>query len=188
MKHGWTCALTSWSKKRQQAEKRALRRRKLADSNLLSLMKTPVPARSSSSSLVEEGMVEKRPMLIQAPTGLGKTVGVLYPVLKEALSRGQRVVYVTPKNSQHLVAEDAVDRFKESGSRIKSLTITAKSKICFQNEPLCDPDFCEYAKDHYTKVAEQGILDILARKRKLKARVFRDLGAEHTGLPFRTAA
>ena len=85
-------------------------------------------------------------MLIQAPTGLGKTVGVLYPVLKEALSRGQRVVYVTPKNSQHLVAEDAVGRFQDTGSKIKSLTITAKSKICFQNEPLCDPAFCEYAR------------------------------------------
>ena len=170
-------------KEAEKAEKRALRRRKLA-----SALSFPYESlRHGQDKLmraIEEGMSEKRPMLIQAPTGLGKTIGVLYPVLKQALHRGQRVVYVTPKNSQHLVAEDAVDRFKESGSKIKSLTITAKGKICFQNEPLCDPAFCEYAKDYYTKVAKQGILDILAKKRKLKARVFRDLGEEHRVCPF----
>ncbi len=170
-------------KEAAQAEKRALRRRKLAAA-ISFPYENLRQGQSELIRLVEEGMAETRPMLIQAPTGLGKTIGVLYPVLKQALSRGQRVVYVTPKNSQHLVAEDAVDRFKKSGSRIKSLTITAKSKICFQNEPLCDPAFCEYAKDHYTKVAAEGILDILAKKRKLTARVFRDLGAEHAVCPF----
>jgi DNA excision repair protein ERCC-2 len=133
---------------------------------------------------IEQGMREQRPMLIQAPTGLGKTAGVLYPVLKEALGRGQRVVYITPKNSQHLVAEDTAGRFQESGSKIKSLTITAKSKICFKNEPLCDPAYCEYARDYYTKVREQGLLDVLAKKRKLKSRTFRELGDEHEVCPF----
>ena len=123
-------------------------------------------------------------MLIQAPTGLGKTVGVLYPVLKEALSRGQKVVYVTPKNSQHSVAEDAVMRFQEAGSRLKFLTITAKNKICFKNEPLCNPEFCEYARDYYAKVYNHGIHDILAKKRKLKARTFRNLGEEYQVCPF----
>jgi DNA excision repair protein ERCC-2 len=133
---------------------------------------------------IEEGMHEGRPMLIQAPTGLGKTVGVLYPVLKEALRRGQRVVYVAPKNSQHAVAEDAVSRFQEAGSAVKSLTITAKGKICFKNEPLCNPDYCEYARDYYAKVYDHGILAILARKRGLKARTFRDLGEQYRVCPF----
>ncbi len=133
---------------------------------------------------IEQGMQDGSPMLIQAPTGLGKTVGVLYPVLKEALSRGQKVVYVTPKNSQHAVAEDAVMRFFDAGAKLKSLTISAKSRICFKNEPLCNPDYCEYARDYYAKVFEHGILDMLAKKRKLKARVFRELGEEYQVCPF----
>jgi DNA excision repair protein ERCC-2 len=133
---------------------------------------------------IEEWMAEERLMLIQAPTGLGKTVGVLYPMLKEALRRGQKVVYVTPKNSQHSVAENAVSRFQEAGSPVKSLSITAKSKICFKNEPLCNPDYCEYARDYYAKVYDHGILDILARKRKLKVRTFRDLGEQYRLCPF----
>ena len=133
---------------------------------------------------IEAGMAAGGPLLLQAPTGLGKTVGVLYPVLKEALGRGQRVVYVTPKNSQHAVAEDAVARFQGTGARVKSLSITAKAKLCFKNEPLCTPDYCEYARDYYAKLQAHGLADILAKKRSLKARLFRELGETFQVCPF----
>ena len=165
------------------AEKRAARRRKIAASFAFPF-ENPRPGQIELMQTIEQIMVDKQPMLIQAPTGLGKTVGVLYPVLKEALSRGQRVVYVTPKNSQHSVAEDAVIRFQETGAKLKSLSITAKSKICFKNEPLCNPDYCEYALNYYGKVHEQGILGLLAKKRKLKARTFRVLGEHYQVCPF----
>ena len=167
----------------QQAEKRAQRRRKIAG-HFLFPFDHPRPSQLEIVQTVEQGMREGRPLLIQAPTGLGKTVGVLYPALKEALGRGQKAVYVTPKNSQHRVAEDAVERFRRAGAKVKSLTITAKGKICFKNEPLCDPGYCEFARDYYAKVQDKGILDKLAKKRKLTARVFRDLGEEHEVCPF----
>ncbi len=167
----------------KKAEKRAHRRKKAA-------LDFPFPfenARPGQIELmqtIEASMQEKVPLLIQAPTGLGKTAGVLYPVLREALGRGQKVVYVTPKNSQHAVAEDAIARFQEAGAKIKSLTITAKSKICFKNEPLCDPAFCEYSVDYYAKLHGRGILDLLAKKKKLRARTFRQLGEEFEVCPF----
>ena len=166
-----------------QAEKRAARRRMTAG-RLAFPFADPRPGQMELMEAVERGMAEGKRMLIQAPTGLGKTVGVLYPVLKDALGRGQRVVYVTPKNSQHSVAEDAVTRFRECGVGVKSLTITAKGKICFKNEPLCNPEYCEYARDYYAKLHEHGILDLLAKKRSLKARTFRALGAEYQVCPF----
>jgi len=166
-----------------QAEKRAARRRKIADRFAFPFA-NPRPGQIELMHTIEEGMTEGKPMLIQAPTGLGKTVGVLYPTLKEALSRGQKVVYVTPKNSQHAVAEDAVSRFQVAGSPVKSLSITAKSKICFKDEPLCNPDYCEYARDYYAKVYDHGILDIMSRKRRLKSRSFRDLGEQYRVCPF----
>lgn len=167
----------------RQAEKRAARRRKVA-SCFVFPFDNPRSGQVELMQTIEGFMAEKHPMLIQAPTGLGKTVGVLYPVLREALRRGQRVVYVTPKNSQHSVAEDAVTRFQETGAKLKSLSITAKGKICCKNEPLCNPDYCEYARNYYGKVYEHGILDLLAKKRKLKARTFRDLGEQYQVCPF----
>ncbi|WP_243373383.1 ATP-dependent DNA helicase [Geotalea sp. SG265] len=165
------------------AEKRAARRRKVA-AGFAFPFPVPRPGQDALMETIEQGMRAGKRMLIQAPTGLGKTVGVLYPVLKEALKRGQKVVYITPKNSQHSLAEDAVRRFHDKGSPLKSLSITAKSKICFKDEPLCNPDYCQYARDYYTKLHENGIRDLLARRRKLKARIFRELGEHYQVCPF----
>ncbi len=167
----------------RKAEKRVLRRKKITV-NFPFPFEAPRPGQAEIMQRIEQTMHEKNPMLIQAPTGLGKTVGVLYPIFREALSRGKSVVYVTPKNSQHSVVEDAVERFHASGSKIKALTITAKNKICFKNELLCSPDYCEYALDYYAKVHNEGILDMLAKKRKLKAHTFRNLGARYEICPF----
>ncbi len=166
-----------------KAGRRAARRRKTA-SHFAFPFEKPRPGQIGLMQTIEDGISAKQRMLIQAPAGLGKTAGVLYPVLREALTRGQKVVYVTPKNSQHSVAEEAVLGFQNTGAKIKSLTITAKGKICFKNEPLCNPEYCEYAKDYYAKLHKHGILDILAKKRKLKTRVFRGLGEEYEVCPF----
>lgn len=180
----WLAArLDELAKEARLSEKRAARRRKLATSFAFPFER-PRHGQVELIQQVEESLAAKRRLLVQAPTGLGKTVGVLYPVLKEALGRGQRVIYATPKNSQHSVAEDAIDRFKETGSPVKSLTMTAKSKICFKAEPLCNPDYCEYAKDHYGKVAENRILEKLEKKRRLTAKTFRELGEQFQVCPF----
>ncbi len=167
----------------QQAEKRSARRRREAASFSFPFA-APRSGQDELMQAIREGMGEGRAMLLQAPTGLGKTVGVLYPLLHEALSRGQRVVYVTPKNSQHAVAEDAVERFQRAGSRIRSLTITAKGKICPMEEQLCDPACCEYARDYYAKLHEHDIPTVMARKRRLGSRSFRRLGERYRVCPF----
>ena len=167
----------------KRAEMRSRHRRKIATAFPFPF-KGPRPGQIELIHTIEAGVRDGNPMLVQAPTGLGKTVGVLYPVLKEALSRGQKVVYITPKNSQHAIAEDAITRFQDAGAKLKSLTITAKGKICFKNEPLCNPDYCEYARDYYTKVYRHGILDMLANKRKLKAPLFRKFGEAYEVCPF----
>jgi DNA excision repair protein ERCC-2 len=167
----------------EEASNRATRRRKTA-AGFPFPFKAPRPGQLELMREIDEGMAERRPMLIQAPTGLGKTVGVLHPVLRDALRRGQQVLYVTPKNSQHAVAEDAAERFRESGAKLRSLSITAKGKICLKDEPLCTPEYCEYARDYYGKLAEHGIIELLARKRRLSARTFRKVAQEYQVCPF----
>lgn len=133
---------------------------------------------------VEESLAEKRPLLVQAPTGLGKTAGVLAPVLKEALARGQKTLYLTPKNSQHAVAEQTLEKIQETGAKVKAMTLTAKSKMCFKNEPVCNPRVCEYARNYYDKVHDQQLVAKLAKKKNLTARVFRQAGRDHEVCPF----
>ncbi|MFN7904504.1 MAG: ATP-dependent DNA helicase [Pseudobdellovibrionaceae bacterium] len=165
------------------SEKRSLRRKK-ASANFQFPFEKPRSSQLELIQTIEEGLGEKKRMLIQAPTGLGKTVGVLYPTLKESLTRGQRVIYVTPKNSQHSVAEEAIDRMQNTGVQLKAMTLTAKNKMCLKNEPICNPEFCEYAKDHYTKLAEHQIIEKLAKKKNLTAKVFKKMAEEFQVCPF----
>jgi DNA excision repair protein ERCC-2 len=167
----------------KRAEKRIKRRKKAAEKFQFPF-ENPRSGQIELIQTIEEAMKEDRPMLLQAPTGLGKTVGVLYPTLQEALKRGQKVVYLTPKNSQHAVAEEAIDRLQDKGANIKGMTITAKSKMCFKNEPLCNPDYCEFAKDHYTKMTEHQILEKLSKKKRLSQQTFKKIGEEFQVCPF----
>lgn len=165
------------------AEKRN-RRRKQASEKFQFPFEKPRSGQVELIQTIEDGMKKNQPMLLQAPTGLGKTVGVLYPTLQEALARGQKVIYLTPKNSQHAVAEEALEKLQDTGASIKGMTLTAKSKMCFKNEPLCNPEYCEFAKDHYTKIAENKILEKLSKKKRLSSKTFKDIGEEFQVCPF----
>lgn len=133
---------------------------------------------------VEERLSDKGRLLIQAPTGLGKTAGILFPVLSDALKRGQKVIYVTPKNSQHAVGEDAVKKLQATGTKVKGLTINAKAKMCLKAEVMCNPGYCEYARNYYDKVARHGIVEKMSKKKSLTAKTFEKMGREYEVCPF----
>jgi DNA excision repair protein ERCC-2 len=100
------------------------------------------------------------------------------------MGQGQKVIYVTAKNTQHEVAEDAVQRLQDAGVKLRSVTLHAKAKICLKDEPHCDPSFCQYAKNHYAKVAEHGVIEKLAKKKRLTAKTFRQMAELYEVCPF----
>jgi DNA excision repair protein ERCC-2 len=145
---------------------------------------TPRTGQVELIQTLESHLENRERTLVQAPTGLGKTIGVLYPTLREAFSRGQRAIYVTPKNSQHSVAEQAAEKLRENGSPLRSLTFTAKSKICFKNEPICNPEYCEFARDYYEKVDSRQLLPKLLDEPELDAKKLRSYGELFEVCPF----
>lgn len=100
-------------------------------------------------------------LYVQAPTGVGKTVSLLFPAIK-AMGEGltSKIFYLTAKTITRQVAEEAVSRMREGGLRIKTLTLTAKDKICFCEKAVCRPDYCDFARGHYDRV-NQAVLDAI---------------------------
>lgn len=123
-------------------------------------------------------------LLLQAPTGLGKSIGVLYPAMKEALSRGAKVIYTTPKNSQHAIAEHALAQWHEKGINLRSVTVNAKQKLCMKDEVNCNPEYCEFAKDHYDKVNEHQLLTKLRDESRLSADTFKAYAEQYKVCPY----
>jgi DNA excision repair protein ERCC-2 len=92
-------------------------------------------------------------LLVQAATGIGKTIAVLYPAVKAIAEEfSQKIFYLTARTTGQMVAEKALDELRAGGLRLKSLTLTAKDKICFCPDSACHPDECEYARGHYDRI------------------------------------
>ena len=91
----------------------------------------------------------------QAPTGIGKTISTLFPAVK-AMGEGrvEKVFYLTSKTTLRTAAEEALERMGEKGMRAKTVTLTAKDKICFLEERACDPESCPYARGYFDRVNE----------------------------------
>lgn len=167
----------------QDVKKRATRRIK-ASHELSFPFHSPRPQQKELIDLIVTQLTKKRPMLIQAPTGLGKTIGVLYPTLKESLSRGQKTIYLTPKNSQHQIALDTIEKLQKKGAPFKSLVLTAKKKLCMKNEPICNAKYCEFAENHYTKLTEHELLKKVQRKKNINALYFKELAKVYKVCPY----
>jgi DNA excision repair protein ERCC-2 len=144
----------------------------------------PRPGQLELVEAVAENFEEGTPLIIEAPTGLGKTVGILYPALKESLKRGQKVIFVTPKNSQHQVAEAAVHMMQDQGMKIRNLTLTSKAKMCMKAEVLCNPLHCEYAKNYYDKLVEHDLVNKITKMKSLTSKKLKNLGEKYTVCPF----
>ena len=75
-------------------------------------------------------------LLVQAATGIGKTMAAVFPAVK-AIAEGinTKIFYLTARTTGRIAAEKALDELRQRGLKLKSLTITAKDKICFNPDP-----------------------------------------------------
>src|SRR6056297_718911 len=92
-------------------------------------------------------------LLLEAPTGIGKTAAVLFPALK-ALARGcrERLGFATAKTIGRRAAEETLAHFREAGYTGSALSLTAKDSICLSPGSACHGDDCPYARGYYDKL------------------------------------
>lgn len=107
-------------------------------------------------------MLRRKKLFIQAPTGTGKTLSTVFPAVK-AVGEGlaERIFYATAKTVTRVVAEDTYALLRKQGMRLKSITLTAKEKICFLDETACNPEACPYAKGHFDRVND-AVFDLIS--------------------------
>jgi len=95
---------------------------------------------------------DKRKILVEAPTGIGKTAGALFPAIK-ALGEGrvETVFYLTARTTGRRAAEDALALMRKSGLHLRSVTISAKKKMCPHPDLKCDPAVCPMARGYFDR-------------------------------------
>lgn len=126
-------------------------------------------------------------LFINAPTGIGKTISTLFPTLKAmGEGSGSKIFYLTAKTITRTVAEEGIQRLQNNGARIKSITITAKDKICFCEKRECHPDFCQWAEGYYDRIDEASY-EILQKEDTLTRPIIEMYARKYQLCPFELA-
>lgn len=129
-------------------------------------------------------ILRKKNLFIQAPTGTGKTVSVLFPAVRAVgEGYGEKIFYLTAKTVTATVAMDTFAQFRENGYRGKVVQITAKEKLCKCDKPECNPDACPYAKGHFDRVND-AVFDLLGREDCFSREVLLEQAERYMVCPF----
>jgi len=122
-------------------------------------------------------------LFLAAPTGIGKTISVLFPAVK-ALGEGklERIFYLTARTVGRAIAEKALVDLRRAGLKLRAVTITAKEKICVRDGKPCDLLTCPLALGYYDRV-KPAIREALERE-KITRIVLEEVGQKHQVCPF----
>ncbi|CAM4023043.1 helicase C-terminal domain-containing protein [Mesobacillus thioparans] len=129
---------------------------------------------------IEEG----RTLFANAPTGIGKTISTLFPAVKAiGEEQIQKLFYLTAKTTTRQTAEEAFSLMLKKGLEIRTVTITAKDKVCFTGEGKCSKDHCEFADGYYDRI-NGAVLDILRNEATLDRSCIEQYAKKHRVCPF----
>ncbi len=133
---------------------------------------------------VYKAIVRKKDLFIQAPTGVGKTLSTVFPGLK-AMGEGHvdKLFYLTAKTITRSVAEETFSILRREELYFKSVTITAKEKLCFLDAPSCNPEDCPYARGHYDRVND-AVYEVIHREFGITREIILTYAEEFKVCPF----
>jgi Rad3-related DNA helicase len=93
-----------------------------------------------------------RVLMAQAPTGIGKTWGTLFPLLKAMPKQGlDKVFFLSAKTSGRQPPMQALSRLK-TGATLRVLELVAREKTCEHPELACHGDSCPLARGFYDRL------------------------------------
>ena len=157
----------------QEAAHRAAR-----DASLRALAFPPGAFRAGQRGLAEavyRTAASGRCLLAQAPTGIGKTVGTLFPLLRAMPAQGiDKIAYLTCKGTGRLTALEALDglRAGTAGQALRVVAMVSKDQACEHPDQACHGDACPLARGFYDRLpaareeaVAQGWLDAPGQRR-----------------------
>jgi DNA excision repair protein ERCC-2 len=133
-----------------------------------------------------------RCLLAQAPTGIGKTLGTLFPMLKAMGATGpkgpDKLFYLSAKSSGRDLALRALDTLsldpQHSGRRhsLRVLELLARDKACEHPDKACHGQSCPLARGYHDKLPAARAAAVQARW--LDGQALRKLATEHDLCPY----
>lgn len=133
---------------------------------------------------VYRSVLREKKLFAMAPTGVGKTISTVFPTVK-AVGEGltEKLFYLTAKTIVRTVAEETFSLLVERGLMFKTVTVTAKEKICVLEKPECNPFACPRAKGHFDRVND-ALFDMLSNEKNITRELIEAYAEKHMVCPF----
>ena len=131
-----------------------------------------------------------RCLMAQAPTGIGKTVGTLFPLLKAMPDRTQgldKVFFLSAKTPGRAVALEALATLQAHGAApLRALELVARDKACEHPDKACHGDSCPLAQGFYDRLPAARAATVQATRAEglLTREVVRSLALAHAVCPY----
>ncbi|RXU65459.1 ATP-dependent DNA helicase [Pseudomonas protegens] len=126
-----------------------------------------------------------RCLLAQAPTGIGKTLGTIFPMLKAmAPQQLDKLLFLTAKTPGRQLALDAARVLfaGQAGLPLRVLELVARDKACEHPDKACHGESCPLARDFYQRLpaARQAASQVPMLDRQ----ALRQVALEHQVCPY----
>lgn len=125
----------------------------------LQVLGFPHPAFRTGQRVLAENVYKAahtgRCLMAQAPTGIGKTMGTLFPLLKAVgANKLDKVFYLAAKTSGRALAREAIGKLGHAnpGLPLRALEMVARDKTCEHPDKACHGESCPLAKGFYDRL------------------------------------
>ena len=147
------------------------------------------PGQRELAEAVYKSASSGRCLMAQAPTGIGKTVGTLFPLLKACPTQQlDKVFFLAAKTPGRQLALDAMALIKTAapGLPVRVLELVAKGKACEYPDKACHGDACPLAQGFYDRLpaARQAAVDVGSATGPLDKNALRQVALAHQVCPY----
>ncbi|BBN55334.1 DEAD/DEAH box helicase [Pseudomonas chlororaphis subsp. aurantiaca] len=143
------------------------------------------PGQRSLAESVYKAVSTGRCLMAQAPTGIGKTLGTVFPMLKAMPGQQlDKLFFLTAKTPGRKLALDAAEVLfqRNPGLPLRVLELVARDKACEHPELACHGESCPLAKGFYDRLpaARQAASQLSL----LDQQAVREIALEHGLCPY----
>jgi Rad3-related DNA helicase len=143
------------------------------------------PGQRQLAEAVYKAARSGRRLMAQAPTGIGKTIGTVFPLLKACEpQRLDKVFFLTAKGSGRGLALEALQRIGRSqpGLPLRVVELVARDKACEHPDKACHGASCPLAKGFYDRLP--AARDAAVRTALLDKAALREVALAHEVCPY----
>jgi DNA excision repair protein ERCC-2 len=140
------------------------------------------PGQRELAAAIYRCALHGRSLLAQAPTGIGKTLGSLFALLKAwPAAQIDKIFFLTAKSSGRQLAIDALTTLGR-GTPLRVLELVARDKACEHPDRACHGESCPLARGFYDRLpaARQAAL----KAAQLDRQGLREVALEHNVCPY----